>query len=135
MSTRGRYVQGGVQCKSKECLILPGEVRAKKPSLTQPEDQRFIGDFRTTTNDRAGGPLARTGTLSGHLSKQQPRSSLLDLDPSWCFQELRIFRMVGVKVVSQEVLLLDVFEKSVLVYDYSYNKYTDTSIGARNRTQ
>ncbi|KAG8315323.1 hypothetical protein J6590_073377 [Homalodisca vitripennis] len=28
---------------------------------------------------RAGGLLARTGSLSGHLSKQQPRSTLLDL--------------------------------------------------------
>ncbi|KAG8245523.1 hypothetical protein J6590_104398, partial [Homalodisca vitripennis] len=30
------------------------EVRAKKPSLTQPGDQRLKGDFRTT-NDHAGG--------------------------------------------------------------------------------
>ncbi|KAG8318280.1 hypothetical protein J6590_006593 [Homalodisca vitripennis] len=38
-------------------------------------------DFRTTTNGRAGGLLARTGSLSGHSSKQQPRSTaLLDLD-------------------------------------------------------
>ncbi|KAG8320295.1 hypothetical protein J6590_071546 [Homalodisca vitripennis] len=36
-------------------------------------------DFRTTTNDRAGGLLARTGSLSGHPSKQQPHSALLDL--------------------------------------------------------
>ncbi|KAG8295394.1 hypothetical protein J6590_081504 [Homalodisca vitripennis] len=55
------------------------EVRAKKPSLTQPGDQRLKGDFRTTTNGRAGGPLARTGSLSGQLSKQRPRSTLLDL--------------------------------------------------------
>ncbi|KAG8331432.1 hypothetical protein J6590_042202 [Homalodisca vitripennis] len=37
----------------------------------------FISDFRTTTNGRAGGLLARTGSLSGHPSKQQPRSTLL----------------------------------------------------------
>ncbi|KAG8308910.1 hypothetical protein J6590_098384, partial [Homalodisca vitripennis] len=49
------------------------EVRAKKPALTQ-----FKGDFPTTTNGRAGGLLARTGSLSGHPSKQQPRSTLLD---------------------------------------------------------
>ncbi|KAG8244819.1 hypothetical protein J6590_015363 [Homalodisca vitripennis] len=55
------------------------EVRAKKPSLTQSGDQRLKGDFRTTTNGRAGGPLARTGSLSGHLSRQRPRSTLLDL--------------------------------------------------------
>ncbi|KAG8331418.1 hypothetical protein J6590_042185 [Homalodisca vitripennis] len=36
------------------------------------------GDFRTTTNGRANGLLARTGSLSGHPSKQQPRSALLD---------------------------------------------------------
>ncbi|KAG8252714.1 hypothetical protein J6590_051163 [Homalodisca vitripennis] len=60
------------------CLILPGEVRAKKPTLTQPRDQRLKGDFRTTTNCRAGGLLARPGSLSGHPSKQQPRSTLLD---------------------------------------------------------
>ncbi|KAG8276257.1 hypothetical protein J6590_069482 [Homalodisca vitripennis] len=33
--------------------------------------------FRTTTNGR-GGLLASTGSLSGHPSKQQPRSMLLD---------------------------------------------------------
>ncbi|KAG8255235.1 hypothetical protein J6590_065955 [Homalodisca vitripennis] len=37
-------------------------------------------NFRTTTNGRAGGVLARTGSLSGHPSKQQPRSTLLDLE-------------------------------------------------------
>ncbi|KAG8286728.1 hypothetical protein J6590_053685 [Homalodisca vitripennis] len=52
--------------------------RAKKPSLTQTGDQRLKGDFRTTTNDWAGGLLARTGSLSGYPSKQQPRSTLLD---------------------------------------------------------
>ncbi|KAG8296693.1 hypothetical protein J6590_051674 [Homalodisca vitripennis] len=36
-------------------------------------------DFRTTTNGRAGGLLARTGSLSDHLSKLQPPSTLLDL--------------------------------------------------------
>ncbi|KAG8260128.1 hypothetical protein J6590_103806 [Homalodisca vitripennis] len=56
----------------------PDEVRAKNSSLTQPGDQRKNGDFRTTTKGRAGGLLARTGSLSGHPSKQQPRSTLLD---------------------------------------------------------
>ncbi|KAG8278796.1 hypothetical protein J6590_011194 [Homalodisca vitripennis] len=51
-----------------------GEIRAKKPSFTQPGDQRF----KTTSNGRAGGLLGRTGSLSGHPSKQQPRSTLLD---------------------------------------------------------
>ncbi|KAG8276422.1 hypothetical protein J6590_065696 [Homalodisca vitripennis] len=41
-------------------------------------DQQFKGIFRTTTNGRAGGLLARTGSLSGHSSKQQPRSTLID---------------------------------------------------------
>ncbi|KAG8272605.1 hypothetical protein J6590_037899 [Homalodisca vitripennis] len=55
------------------------EVSAKKPSLnTSLGDQRLKGDFRTTTNARPGGLFARTGSLSGHPSKQQPRSMLLD---------------------------------------------------------
>ncbi|KAG8306246.1 hypothetical protein J6590_051590 [Homalodisca vitripennis] len=41
-------------------------------------DQRLKGDFRTITNDRAGGLLARAGSLSGHPTKQHPRSMLLD---------------------------------------------------------
>ncbi|KAG8282636.1 hypothetical protein J6590_031886 [Homalodisca vitripennis] len=57
-------------------LTSPGEIRGKKPFLT-PGDQRLKGDFRTTANDRAGGLLARTGSLSGHSSKQQPRSRFL----------------------------------------------------------
>ncbi|KAG8253331.1 hypothetical protein J6590_036853 [Homalodisca vitripennis] len=35
--------------------------------------------FRTTTTGRAGGVLARTGSLSGHPSKQQPRPTLYPL--------------------------------------------------------
>ncbi|KAG8327726.1 hypothetical protein J6590_012774 [Homalodisca vitripennis] len=58
---------------------MPSKVRAKKPSLTQPGNQRLKGNFRTTTNGRAGGLLARTGSPSGHPSKQHPRSTLLDL--------------------------------------------------------
>ncbi|KAG8259097.1 hypothetical protein J6590_017271 [Homalodisca vitripennis] len=61
------------------CSRSPHEVRAKKSSLTQPGDQPFKGDFRTTTNGRAGELLARKGSLSGHPSKQQPRPTLLDL--------------------------------------------------------
>ncbi|KAG8328742.1 hypothetical protein J6590_102676 [Homalodisca vitripennis] len=55
------------------------EVRAKKPSLKQPGDQRLKGILSTTTNGRAGGLLVRTGSLSGHPSKQQLRSTLLHL--------------------------------------------------------
>ncbi|KAG8294922.1 hypothetical protein J6590_092009 [Homalodisca vitripennis] len=36
-------------------------------------------DFRTTTKGRAGEQIAITGPLSGHPSKQQTRSTLLDL--------------------------------------------------------
>ncbi|KAG8286816.1 hypothetical protein J6590_051806 [Homalodisca vitripennis] len=55
--------------------ILPGEVRAKKPSLTfnLGPTQPLKGDFRTNTNGWAGVMFARTGSLSGHPSKQQPR--------------------------------------------------------------
>ncbi|KAG8263154.1 hypothetical protein J6590_039423 [Homalodisca vitripennis] len=35
-------------------------------------------DFRTTANGQNGGLCARTGSLSGHPSKQQPRSTLLE---------------------------------------------------------
>ncbi|KAG8272076.1 hypothetical protein J6590_050027 [Homalodisca vitripennis] len=52
------------------------QVRDKKPSLTQPGDQRLKCGFRASTNGRAGELLARTGSLSGHPSKQQPRSTL-----------------------------------------------------------
>ncbi|KAG8257892.1 hypothetical protein J6590_040802 [Homalodisca vitripennis] len=52
------------------------EVRAKKP--TQPGDQRLKGDFRITTNGRTDGLLARIGSVTGHPSKQQPCSTLLD---------------------------------------------------------
>ncbi|KAG8337300.1 hypothetical protein J6590_026265 [Homalodisca vitripennis] len=37
-------------------------------------------DFRTTINGRAEGLLARTGSLSGHPSKQQPRFVQLSCD-------------------------------------------------------
>ncbi|KAG8271038.1 hypothetical protein J6590_071416 [Homalodisca vitripennis] len=47
-----------------------GEVRAKKPSLTLNLNKRLEGDFRTTTNGRAGGLLARKESLTGHPSKQ-----------------------------------------------------------------
>ncbi|KAG8315981.1 hypothetical protein J6590_061405 [Homalodisca vitripennis] len=62
-----------------KCHSRAGKVRAKKTSLTQPGDQRLKGDFRTTTNGRAGGLHARLGSLSSHSFKQQPRSTLLDL--------------------------------------------------------
>ncbi|KAG8320709.1 hypothetical protein J6590_062600 [Homalodisca vitripennis] len=62
---------------SSNSSVIHGEVRAEKPSLTQPEDKWLKGDFRTTTSGRAGGLLARTGSLSGHSSKQQPRSTLI----------------------------------------------------------
>ncbi|KAG8279606.1 hypothetical protein J6590_100999 [Homalodisca vitripennis] len=55
------------------------EVRIKKPSLTFNLGYQWLKcDFRTTTNGRAGGLPARTGSLSGNPSKQQPRSTLLD---------------------------------------------------------
>ncbi|KAG8258593.1 hypothetical protein J6590_027686 [Homalodisca vitripennis] len=47
------------------------EVRAKKLCLTQ------SGDQPTTTNGRAGRLPTRTGSLSGHPSKQQALSTLL----------------------------------------------------------
>ncbi|KAG8267091.1 hypothetical protein J6590_059134 [Homalodisca vitripennis] len=63
--------------QGKEYLTFLGKVRAKKPSLTQTGHQRIKDDFRiTTTNGRGGGLLARTGSLSSHPSKQQPRSTL-----------------------------------------------------------
>ncbi|KAG8310167.1 hypothetical protein J6590_068852 [Homalodisca vitripennis] len=43
---------------------LKGEVRAKKPSLTLNLGTK--GDFRNTTNGRAGGLLARTGCHARH---------------------------------------------------------------------
>ncbi|KAG8286262.1 hypothetical protein J6590_063936 [Homalodisca vitripennis] len=71
-------IRGSRKVKSSS-FILPGEVRAKKPSLTLNLGTKGLkGDFRTTTNGRADGLLARTGSLSGHPSKQQPRSTLLD---------------------------------------------------------
>ncbi|KAG8324901.1 hypothetical protein J6590_081037 [Homalodisca vitripennis] len=36
-----------------------------------------FNDFHTTTDARADGLLARTGSLRGHPSKQQPRSTML----------------------------------------------------------
>ncbi|KAG8327103.1 hypothetical protein J6590_026437 [Homalodisca vitripennis] len=63
-----------IVCRSRD--VTRGEVRGN--SLTQPGDQQLKGYFRTTTNDWAGGLLARTGSLSGHPSKQQPRSTLFD---------------------------------------------------------
>ncbi|KAG8308205.1 hypothetical protein J6590_002291 [Homalodisca vitripennis] len=45
----------------------------------KPYTEDLRRDFRTTIHVRAGGLLARTGSLSGHPSKQQPRSTLLDL--------------------------------------------------------
>ncbi|KAG8278320.1 hypothetical protein J6590_023769 [Homalodisca vitripennis] len=57
------------------------KVRAKKPSLTLnlgTNNGSKVTCEPPTTNGRAGGMLARTGSLSGHPSKQQPRSTLLD---------------------------------------------------------
>ncbi|KAG8322778.1 hypothetical protein J6590_015768 [Homalodisca vitripennis] len=44
-----------IQCNVGEGAPLStlSEVRTKKPTLTQPGDQRFKGYFRTTTNGRA----------------------------------------------------------------------------------
>ncbi|KAG8263576.1 Eukaryotic translation initiation factor 2-alpha kinase 3 [Homalodisca vitripennis] len=56
-----------------EDLVISDKISTKKSSLTQPGDQRLKSDFQTTTNGRADGLLARTGSLSGHPYKQQPR--------------------------------------------------------------
>ncbi|KAG8287309.1 hypothetical protein J6590_041553 [Homalodisca vitripennis] len=52
------------------CTLIRPRLRTRATSY---------GDFRTTTNGRAGGLLARTGSFSANSSKQQPRSTLLDL--------------------------------------------------------
>ncbi|KAG8319341.1 hypothetical protein J6590_093966 [Homalodisca vitripennis] len=46
-------------------------------SNTYPGEYWLKDDFRTTTNGLAGGLLARTGSLSAHPFKQQPRSTIL----------------------------------------------------------
>ncbi|KAG8307304.1 hypothetical protein J6590_024952 [Homalodisca vitripennis] len=58
------------------------EVRAKKPSLTL--NMGTKGLLKVTSKPppmagQAGCLQGRTGSLSGHPSKQQPRSTLLDL--------------------------------------------------------
>ncbi|KAG8318964.1 hypothetical protein J6590_101730, partial [Homalodisca vitripennis] len=51
---------------------------AKKPPLTLNLGSNGLkDDFRTTTNGRADGLLARTGSLSGHPTQQQPQSTYL----------------------------------------------------------
>ncbi|KAG8272707.1 hypothetical protein J6590_036581 [Homalodisca vitripennis] len=67
-------------CSSQSYGSQKGEVIAKKPSLKlNLRTNGLKDDFRITTKGRAGGLLARSGSLSGHSSKQQPRSTLLDL--------------------------------------------------------
>ncbi|KAG8315757.1 hypothetical protein J6590_065527 [Homalodisca vitripennis] len=59
----------GYRRSSVSIVDLQSELRAKKHSPTLNLGTNGKGDFRTTTNDRAGGLLARTGSLSGHPSK------------------------------------------------------------------
>ncbi|KAG8317097.1 hypothetical protein J6590_032781 [Homalodisca vitripennis] len=76
----------GLQLKLQRSYSAPGaveeavglQVRTEEPSLTQPGEQRLKGDFRITTKGRADGLLARTGSLNGHPSKQQPRSTIVN---------------------------------------------------------
>ncbi|KAG8295767.1 hypothetical protein J6590_073126 [Homalodisca vitripennis] len=63
----------------KNALFYHAKLGQEALCKTLLADQRLKVDFRTTTNGRVGGLLARTGSLSGHPSKQQPRSTLLDL--------------------------------------------------------
>ncbi|KAG8336831.1 hypothetical protein J6590_037046 [Homalodisca vitripennis] len=51
------------------------EVRAKKPSLTL---NLGTNGLKVTSEPPPRRLLTRTGSLSGHPSKQQPRSTLLD---------------------------------------------------------
>ncbi|KAG8275709.1 hypothetical protein J6590_081139 [Homalodisca vitripennis] len=53
----------------------PHQVAAKLGSLTQPGDQRLKDDFRTT-NGRADGLLARTGSAVTHPSSSHARRGL-----------------------------------------------------------
>ncbi|KAG8314059.1 hypothetical protein J6590_101233 [Homalodisca vitripennis] len=67
------------RARSFKAKLAFGATPAKKPFCnTSPGVQRLNGDIQTITNGRASGLLARTGSLSGHPSKQQPRSTLLD---------------------------------------------------------
>ncbi|KAG8267056.1 hypothetical protein J6590_059097 [Homalodisca vitripennis] len=59
-----------------ELVKLTNNMVVVIPDLGVP--QRF-GDYRTITNGQAGGLLTRTGSFSGHPSKQQPSSMLFDL--------------------------------------------------------
>ncbi|KAG8269776.1 hypothetical protein J6590_100219 [Homalodisca vitripennis] len=69
-----------VSLRDEETTVIrfTGEIRAKKPSLTLNLGTNGLKVIQTTANGRAGGLLARTGSLGGHPSKQQPRSTLLD---------------------------------------------------------
>ncbi|KAG8284167.1 hypothetical protein J6590_003860 [Homalodisca vitripennis] len=73
----------GIQSKRCHCT------GCKSRALRLQDLQYLVkGDFRTTTNGRAGGLLGRTGSLSGHPSKQQPRSMLLDQEKPTCHLHL-----------------------------------------------
>ncbi|KAG8325562.1 hypothetical protein J6590_064343 [Homalodisca vitripennis] len=84
-----------------QCIILSGEVRAMKLSLTL-TDQQLNGVFRITTNGQAGGLLARTGSLSSHPSKQQPRSTIMieALRSCWIHESLYSWTLSGPVCVS-----------------------------------
>ncbi|KAG8318248.1 hypothetical protein J6590_006562 [Homalodisca vitripennis] len=59
------------------CGADPGPfIRRVYKILPKEREARGLkGDFRTTTNGQVGGLLARAGSLSGHPSKQQQRST------------------------------------------------------------
>ncbi|KAG8290335.1 hypothetical protein J6590_084575 [Homalodisca vitripennis] len=96
-------------------LVKTSEVRAKKPSLT----------LKLGTSEpprRAGGLLARTGSLSGHPSKQQPRSTLLDLCgsfklPASIDRQLFVMESVIAKVLLPEPLSIS----ARLILSYKLN--------------
>ncbi|KAG8258557.1 hypothetical protein J6590_029190 [Homalodisca vitripennis] len=69
-------------------------------------------DFRTTTNGRAGRLLARTGSLTGHPSKQQPHSTLLNPDaPVMCVTKVRAKQKKRVCIVRVGLLPLPDHQK------------------------
>ncbi|KAG8285401.1 hypothetical protein J6590_081122 [Homalodisca vitripennis] len=73
-----------------------GEVGGKKPSVTL--NLATNGLKVTTINGRAGGLLPRTVSLSGHPSKQQPCSTMLDPERCAAVTRLPLVALVQVRV-------------------------------------
>ncbi|KAG8246866.1 hypothetical protein J6590_075243 [Homalodisca vitripennis] len=67
-----------LKVKGKNDLFKHVKLELIRPLKHLSMNQRLKGDFRTIKNGRAGRLLARTGSLSGHPSKQQPRSTVPD---------------------------------------------------------